>query len=133
MMNFTKTPLRLVLIIIISLSFSFAINAQSAQVPTNTSTPAQKRTILIPTAFSPNNDGLNDVFKLSNITNEQLVEFRVFNRWGTILYTSKDINSGWDGTYKGHELPIGVYGYAIIIRYGDGAEEIYKGTVTLIR
>lgn len=92
-----------------------------------------ERSIMIPTAFSPNGDGINDVFKLVNIKNEKLIDFRVFNRWGTIVYNSKDMHQGWDGNYKGQAQATGVYGYAIRIMYEDGVEEIYKGTVTLIR
>lgn len=91
------------------------------------------RKIMIPTAFTPNNDGHNDVFKMVNVTNETLLEMRVFNRWGTVVFATNDINKGWDGKYKGQDQPMAVYGYAIKIRYSDGAEEVYKGTVTLIR
>ena len=92
-----------------------------------------ERSIMIPTAFSPNGDGINDVFKLVNVKNEKLIDFRVFNRWGTIVYNSKDMYQGWDGNYKGQAQATGVYGYAIRIMYEDGVEEIYKGTVTLVR
>ncbi|RZJ88671.1 MAG: gliding motility-associated C-terminal domain-containing protein [Chryseobacterium sp.] len=91
------------------------------------------RKIMIPTAFTPNNDGHNDVFKMVNITDETLLEMRVFNRWGTVVFATNNISSGWDGKYKGQDQPMAVYGYAIKIRYSDGAEEVYKGTVTLIR
>lgn len=89
--------------------------------------------ILIPTAFSPNNDGINDVFKLDNIGEEQLIEFRVFNRWGTILFSTKDIYSGWNGTYKGEVQPTGLYGYIIQIKLADGRVELFRGTVTLVK
>ncbi len=91
------------------------------------------RKIMIPTAFTPNNDGYNDVFKMVNVTDETLLEMRVFNRWGTVVFSTNDIGKGWDGKYKNQEQPMAVYGYAIKIRYSDGAEEVYKGTVTLIR
>jgi len=91
------------------------------------------RKIMIPTAFTPNNDGHNDVFKMVNITDETLLEMRVFNRWGTVVFATNDISKGWDGKYKNQDQPMAVYGYAIKIRYSDGAEEVYKGTVTLIR
>jgi gliding motility-associated-like protein len=89
--------------------------------------------ILIPTAFSPNNDGINDVFKLENVGKEQLIEFRVFNRWGTIMFSTKDIHRGWDGVYKGEVQPVGIYGYIVQIKLPDGREELYRGTVTLVK
>lgn len=119
----------------IALFLSVAVSSQigySQTYPTNDVAKTERK-IMIPTAFTPNNDGHNDVFKMVNVTNETLLEMRVFNRWGTVVFTTNDISKGWDGRYKGQEQPMAVYGYAIKIRYSDGAEEIYKGTVTLIR
>jgi gliding motility-associated-like protein len=100
----------------------------------NISDPSVKRKeLLIPNAFTPNNDGQNDIFKIRNITDERLIDFKVFNRWGTILFRSTDPNVGWDGTNKGQPQPMGVYGYVIQIGYSDGYVETYKGTVTLIK
>ncbi len=94
---------------------------------------AKRKELLIPNAFTPNNDGQNDIFKIRNMTDERLIDFKVFNRWGTILFRTTDPNSGWDGTNKGQPQPIGVYGYVIQIGYPDGYVETYKGTVTLIK
>lgn len=96
--------------------------------------PAPKhKELLIPNAFTPNNDGQNDIFKIKNITDERLIDFKVFNRWGTILFRTTDPGAGWDGTYRGQPQSIGVYGYVIQIGYSDGYVETYKGTVTLIK
>jgi len=92
-----------------------------------------RKQLLIPNAFSPNNDGQNDYFKITNITDEKLIDFKVFNRWGTILFRTTDPKVGWDGTFKNQPQPIGVYGYVIRIGYADGYVETYKGTVTLIK
>lgn len=92
-----------------------------------------RKELLIPNAFSPNNDGQNDLFRISNITDEKLIDFKVFNRWGTILFRTSDPREGWDGSYKGQVQPVGVYGYVIRIGYTDGYVETYKGTVTLLR
>ncbi len=105
----------------------------SQSYPTSDVAKPATRKIMIPTAFTPNNDGHNDVFKMVNVTDETLLEMRVFNRWGTVVFATNDIGKGWDGKYKGQDQPMAVYGYAIKIRYSDGAEEVYKGTVTLIR
>jgi len=89
----------------------------------------------IPTAFTPNNDGLNDIFRICNgVKFEKLVDFRIFNRWGEVVYeNTSDPNKGWDGTYKGVPQDMGVYNYLIIIAMPDGTNKIYKGDVTLIR
>ncbi|KAA5533248.1 gliding motility-associated C-terminal domain-containing protein [Taibaiella lutea] len=95
--------------------------------------PVKRKELLIPNAFTPNNDGQNDFFKIKNITDEKIIDFKVFNRWGTILFRTTDPNLGWDGTNKGQPQPVGVYGYVIQIGYPDGNIETYKGTVTLLK
>ncbi|MBL7682902.1 MAG: gliding motility-associated C-terminal domain-containing protein, partial [Flavipsychrobacter sp.] len=88
--------------------------------------------LFIPTAFSPNGDGKNDVFRVSNMTFQRFVEFRVFNRWGQEIYNSIS-NKGWDGTWKGVAQETGNYQYLIRVAYPDGYIETYKGDVTLVR
>jgi gliding motility-associated-like protein len=114
-----------------------AVNAQDGDyknVPVGTvEHTVERKELMIPNAFSPNGDGQNDYFKISNITDEKLIDFKVFNRWGTILFRTSDPRQGWDGNYKGQPQPFGVYGYVIRIAYADGYVETYKGTVTLIK
>ncbi len=88
----------------------------------------------VPSAFTPNGDGLNDEFRIVNMRNKKLVEFSVFNRWGELVYFN-DINPtrGWDGTYNGVPQDLGVYNYHIILAKPDGTNIELKGTVTLIR
>ena len=88
---------------------------------------------IIPSAFSPNGDGLNDVFRVSNLVYQRLIEFRVFNRWGQEVFSTTDGKQGWDGTYKGVPQEIGVYHYLIRINTPDGQLKVYKGDVSLIR
>lgn len=92
--------------------------------------------IFVPNAFSPNGDGLNDVFKIENMTYERLISFKVFNRLGEVVFETIDPNKGWDGTNKaGKALASDVYYYYIQI--SGPTEETknieYKGDVTLIR
>jgi len=89
--------------------------------------------LFVPTAFSPNGDGKNDVFRVSNITFQKLQEFRVFNRWGQEIYSTTDPIRGWDGSWKGVPQDMGVYQYLIKVAYPDGYIETYKGDVSLIR
>lgn len=88
--------------------------------------------LFIPSGFSPNNDGKNDVFRIKNFSFQKITEFRVFNRWGQDIFTATD-NHGWDGTWKGVPQDIGVYNYLIRVAFPDGFVETYKGDVTLIR
>jgi len=87
----------------------------------------------IPSAFSPNGDGKNDVFRVGSMDFQKLLEFRVFNRWGQEVFSTTDPLKAWDGTYKGVTQEIGVYHYVIRVAYPDAKVETYKGDITLIR
>jgi gliding motility-associated-like protein len=89
----------------------------------------------IPSAFSPNRDGLNDIFRPACQKFQRLVDFRIFNRWGRQVFYSANYKNGWDGTLDGEPQDMGVYYYVITVaRPGDkGDNVIYKGDVTLIR
>ena len=87
----------------------------------------------IPTAFTPNGDGTNDVFRVAGLRFQKLVDFRIYNRWGLEVFTTSDPKQGWDGTYQGEPQDMGVYNYQVIISYPDSKQKGYKGTVTLIR
>jgi gliding motility-associated-like protein len=113
--------------------YSFAQKSEFQEPAGFEDSTVKHKELLIPNAFTPNNDGQNDVFKIKNITDERIIDFKVFNRWGTILFRTTDPAVGWDGTNKGQPQPIGVYGYVIQIGYPDGYVETYKGTVTLIK
>jgi gliding motility-associated-like protein len=92
-----------------------------------------KSKMSVPNVFSPNGDGKNDVFRLLGVTFQSLTEFKVFNRWGAEVYSTQNINDGWDGTYKGKPADMGVYNYIIRVAYPDGATDTFKGDVTLMR
>jgi hypothetical protein len=90
--------------------------------------------VVIPSAFTPNGDGLNDVFRIGNIGFQKLVEFSVYNRWGQLVYhNTTDPKEGWDGSYNGVILDMGVFNYVIIIANPEGTNTIFKGDVTLIK
>jgi gliding motility-associated-like protein len=92
------------------------------------------QTETVPTGFTPNGDGLNDVFRPAGFRYQKLVEMRVFNRWGECVFMTNDKEKGWDGTYKGVPQDMGTYQYVIIVaKPGYGDNVVYKGTVTLIR
>lgn len=86
----------------------------------------------MPNAFSPNNDNLNDVFRVPIDSDIQLEEFSVFNRWGGLVFQNTDATKGWDGTLKGQPMPSGTYIYMIRARRNN-AIQLFKGTVQLVR
>lgn len=88
--------------------------------------------LLIPSAFTPNNDGRNDKFRIVNLTFQKVIEFRVFNRFGQQVFNATD-NSGWDGIFNGIPQDIGTYFYLIRITIPNGSEQSFQGDVTLIR
>jgi len=89
--------------------------------------------LFIPSAFTPNGDGKNDVFHIANLSFQRVLEFRVFNRWGQEVFYSNDNQHGWDGKWKGVPQDLGSYQYFIRLGYPDGLVETYKGEVTLVR
>jgi len=90
-------------------------------------------TAIIPNGFTPNGDGLNDIFKVGHYENFILLKMQVFNRWGELIFESTDINSGWDGTVNGIEQPLGTYIYIIEGTDNKGAPIHKLGNITLLR
>lgn len=89
--------------------------------------------LLLPTAFSPNGDGLNDEFRILN-SNIKLLAFNIYNRWGERVFTTGNQRIGWDGTFKNEAQDIGVYTWsADYIVTGSGKQKSAKGNVTLVR
>lgn len=87
----------------------------------------------IPNAFSPNGDGLNDRFRFIPVGIATYKFFRIFNRWGTEIYSSTDFRTGWDGTFKGAPAPVDTYIWILQGTDFNGKEIMKKGTVTLVR
>ncbi len=86
----------------------------------------------IPSAFTPNNDELNDTFKVLVFGNFQVAEFKVFNRWGQVVFEGSG-DSAWDGRFKGKNAPADVYAYQAVLRLPDNSEKTVRGEVALIR
>lgn len=96
-----------------------------------TTEPPGGEEVGVPTAFSPNDDGNNDIlFVLGSITD---LDFTIYNRWGQQVFKSKDRAIGWDGTFGGEKLNPGVFAYRISGKTPDGKTIERKGNVTLIR
>ena len=87
----------------------------------------------VPSAFTPNGDGLNDIFRPIAIGYRDLKYFRVFNRFGEMVYNGNTLEVGWDGTYNHKQCDIGVYFWEVRFTDRFGKEGSLKGDVTLIR
>jgi gliding motility-associated-like protein len=91
------------------------------------------RMVYVPNTFTPNGDGQNDVLKVFGPGVASVKEFRVFNRWGQLVYETNTPNVGWDGTFNGAELNPGVYMYYMDVECINGERTIKKGDVTLLK
>lgn len=95
--------------------------------------------LFVPTAFSPNNDGLNDFFTVyADASVKQIKTFRIFDRWGATIFESDALppnveQMGWDGTVKGKILPIGLYVWFAEVEWVDGMVSLIEGEVNLVR
>lgn len=90
--------------------------------------------LMMPNAFSPNGDGINDIYKAKE-GYKSLVEFKaaIYNRWGQKLYEWTDPAGGWDGKYKGKDAAQGVYFVRVTAKGADGIKYDIKRDVNLLR
>ncbi len=93
-----------------------------------------KTSVDVPTAFTPNGDGKNDIIYPDGWGIKKLEYFRIYNRWGQLLFESNDINVGWDGTYKGVPQNMETYVYQVLVETYTDKKGLFKtGTFKLIR
>lgn len=90
-------------------------------------------TLWLPNAFTPNGDGLNDVFRPRTVGYSQLKKFRVFSRWGEMVFDTNEFGRGWDGGYKGQKADLGTYFWLLDVVNRFGQDEQLKGDVILLR
>ncbi|WP_160711537.1 PKD domain-containing protein [Chitinophaga solisilvae] len=86
----------------------------------------------VPSAFSPNNDGMNDVFYVKGFGVTKF-NLKIFNRWGQLVFESSDQRIGWDGRFKGAVQPMDAYAYVVNLEFTDGTKANRSGSVTLLR
>jgi len=102
-------------------------------------TLAKLRRVYAPSAFSPNDDSVNDFFTLyPDDSATRILSLKVFDRWGTLMFEARDIPGGeealgWDGTFRGEPMNSGVYVYLAEVEYLDGVVALEQGDVLLLR
>jgi gliding motility-associated-like protein len=90
--------------------------------------------LAMPTAFTPNGDGKNDVFRVLNAIKAEDLELTVFNRWGQVVFRTKDWKKGWDGKINGELQPTAAYVWLLRYTDRDTKKKVeQKGTVMLVR
>lgn len=97
----------------------------------------KSKNIYAPTVFSPNGDGINDVFFLQG-TNAEIKVFQIFDRWGNLIFEQRNtvVNEpaeGWKGLYQGKSLDAGIFIWSAQLEYLDNTKEMLSGQVTIIR
>jgi gliding motility-associated-like protein len=88
--------------------------------------------LFFPDIFSPNKDGANEVLYVRGNGIKEL-RLLLFDRWGSVVFESTDVNIGWDGTYKGKDCEVGIYAYTLEARLFDNKKINKKGEITLVR
>ena len=89
---------------------------------------------ILPNAFSPNGDGNNDLFRVILESGLSVEYFRIYNRWGELVFIEQGTSKGWDGKYKEVDQPVGAYIYYITVRnLSTGKIKSSSGNVTLLR
>jgi gliding motility-associated-like protein len=86
----------------------------------------------IPSAFSPNRDGVNDVFLVKGFGIAKF-SMKVYNRWGSLMFETNDPSVGWNGYFNGALQPMDAYAYLINLEFSDGTTATKNGSVTLLR
>ena len=117
-----------------AISIDDCVNTDSILITVN-----KRRRVFIPSAFTPNFDGINDEFLIyGGIEVAQVRSFQIYSRWGELIFEQNNfapnvIALGWDGTYKGEILDSDVFTYVATIDFIDGADALFKGDVTIVR
>jgi gliding motility-associated-like protein len=88
--------------------------------------------VYIPDAFTPNTDGINDLFELKTRFVKS-IDLTIFNRWGDPVFHSTELSKSWDGKVNGGDAPVGSYAYTLKIEGNKGESSTERGTLSLIR
>ena len=96
-----------------------------------------EQNVFIPTAFSPNGDGINDQFFIHSKRPAKIVSLQIFDRWGNLLFQNENTSTndpiyGWDGRSRGRPMNDGVFFYLARLRFLDEQEVEYKGELVLL-
>ncbi len=96
------------------------------------------RSVFVPNAFSPNSDGINDLLFASTKIPQQILYFRIYNRWGALVFQNEngltnDPAFGWNGNFKGEMVNNDVFVFDMLLLYPDGVKQKISGDITVIK
>ena len=86
----------------------------------------------VPNAFTPGRFGINGIVNVRGFGIGKM-DWRIYNRWGQVIFRSDNKRNGWDGTFKGTLQPIDTYSYTLIVEFTDGQKLQKTGDITLLR
>lgn len=92
-----------------------------------------ERKVMVPSAFTPNSDGRNDVFRPTVYGVPDEYDFIIYNRWGQIVFRSKKPGEGWNGTVNGKKQDVNLYAWTCSYRFSGEGQQSAKGTVALLK
>jgi gliding motility-associated-like protein len=127
------TPLATTTYTVTGIDASGCENASTVVVTVMTDCPKAEPILKIPTAFTPNADGLNDIFRIEEWANFTLSSLRIYNRWGEEVFQTSDIHDGWDGSYKGRQQGLGTFVFVVLGEDLQGKSLVLRGNVTVVR
>jgi gliding motility-associated-like protein len=112
--------------------FTLSVKSTEGCIATKEVTVKVAGPVFMPNAFTPNGDGLNDIFRIPPNVSLKLTHFSIFDRWGNQVFSSRDIGKGWNGLYKGTKVDSGVYIY-LIKGSNEKGPVLLKGSFVLVR
>lgn len=114
-------------VILIATNVSGCLDTISQKIIVN-----NNKDLFIPTTFTPNNDGMNDVFRVRG-NNFQVNELNIYDQWGTLIYQTDTSKPTWDGTSNGEHVQNGTYVYRIYLTIKNNEEQVLTGAITVIK
>jgi gliding motility-associated-like protein len=111
-------------------TYTLTVQNAAGCVASDTATVVVVYTINVPNTFTPNGDGINDIWNIQYLNTYTKCKVQVFNRWGQLMYSSVGYTVPWDGTYRGSAVPNGTYYYIINL---DKTSKPLAGSVTVLR
>ena len=112
--------------------------AEGCESTDNILVEVEENKVYIPNSFSPDSDGINDIFAPLGDPLIMVEDFSIFDRWGELVYRNGGFNLGkpgigWDGVHKAKAAAVEVYVYVVSLRWPDGTKQLLKGDVMLVR
>jgi gliding motility-associated-like protein len=86
----------------------------------------------VPNAFTPGRFGENGIIRVAGYGIGRM-DWRIYNRWGQLVFSTQDRRTGWDGTFKGKLQPMDVYTYTLDVEFTDGKKLRKTGDINLLR